>query len=176
MKSLLIPLCFGFLTVFASAGEANWPRFRGGDGAGEGGGAELPETWGVESAKWSVELAGEGHSSPVIWGGKVFVTSAVERGASRVLQCFDLQKGGELWRVTQDSAIHKRHKNNSYASSTPTVDGERVYVMWGQPKSIMVVAYTHTGKEVWRNDLGAYKSGHGFGVSPIVAGGKLIVW
>jgi len=165
------------LLISATSGLAdpNWPRFRGPNGGGELTAVKVPEKWTQESAKWSVELAGEGNSSPVVWGGKVFVTSAADRGERRVLQCFDLEKGAELWQKEEASVPHKRHKMNSFASATPALDAERVYVIWGQPKAIWVIAYTHGGEEVWRKDLGAYEKGHGFGVSPIVVDGKLIV-
>ena len=174
LKSLCL-LAAASVVLPAAAGEGNWPRFRGSNAAGELRGVELPESWGADSTRWNAVLAGEGNSSPVIWGGKVFVTSATDRGGRRVLQCFALGDGRELWSIEDESAAHKRHKMNSFATSTPAVDAERVYVLWGAPQSIVLVAYTHAGEEVWRADLGRYKSGHGFGVSPIVVDGKVVV-
>jgi len=171
-----IPILLLLLISHSFAFGENWPRFRGPSGSGETPeSVELPKSWKKGDAKWSADLPGEGSSSPVIWNGKVFVTSASGGGATRVLQCFDLQKGTPLWKKEIKSAKHKRHKFNSYATSTPAVDADRVYVLWGQPKSILVIAYSHDGEERWRKDLGNYKSGHGFGVSPIIAGDRLIV-
>lgn len=165
-----------FLSLICATAAENWPRFRGPMGAGVApASVKLPENRSADSTKWSTELAGQGHSCPVIWGGKIFVTSAADKGAKRIIQCFDLHKGTELWQRDLDSSPHKRHKFNSFATSTPAVDAEHVYVLWGHPKKILLVAYDHAGKEKWRKDLGAYKSGHGFGVSPIVADGKVIV-
>ncbi|MGI9240064.1 MAG: PQQ-binding-like beta-propeller repeat protein, partial [Verrucomicrobiales bacterium] len=165
-----------FLSVhLATAGE-NWPRFRGPMGAGEAPpSVVLPDDWSPEATRWTSQLAGTGHSSPVIWEGKIFVTSAIDRGRQRILQCFDLQEGSELWRVQVASAGHKRHRFNSFATSTPAVDAMNVYLLWGQPDQIQVVAYSHDGELRWNKNLGAYKSGHGFGVSPIAVGGKLII-
>lgn len=173
MRALILSAYLGLLGVAVS--NDTWPRFRGSNGAGEVAGVALPEKWTKTSAKWAAELVGEGDSSPVIAKGRVFVTSAVERGASRTLQCFDLQSGEALWRRDFESAPHKRHKNNSFASSTPVLDDKRVYVIWGQPASILVVAHDFDGKEVWRKDLGRFKSGHGYAVSPTLADGVLIV-
>ncbi|MFP6874666.1 MAG: PQQ-binding-like beta-propeller repeat protein [Verrucomicrobiales bacterium] len=135
----------------------------------------MPGEWTEASSTWSAQLPGAGNSSPVIWGEKVFVTSAVDRGEQRVLMCFDIDSGRQLWRREVASVTHKRHKMNSYATSTPAVDAGGVYVLWGQPKMILAMAYTHAGKEIWRRDLGPYRSGHGYGVSPIVADGKLVI-
>ena len=163
-------------SLFASAvAQADWPRFRGANGAGEAADVKLPDDWSGESAKWSADLPGEGHSSPVVIGGRIFVTCAEGKGAERHLLCFDLKTGKEQWRKSINSESHKRHKMNSFATSTPAADSDHVYVLWGQPGSILVIAYSHGGDEVWRADLGKYKSGHGYGPSPIVADGKLIV-
>ena len=175
MKIPALTLTYLFALQLAYAAE-NWPRFRGPMGSGETPeGVSLPDEWSADSAKWTAKLAGVGHSSPVIWGGKIFVSSASDGGAVRILQCFDLQAGNQLWKKEIRSAKHKRHKSNSFATSTPAVDADHVYVLWGQPQKILVVAYDHSGEERWRKDLGKYKSGHGFGVSPIAADGKLII-
>ena len=111
-------LLFLFLCVQFAAASENWPRFRGPVGSGEApASVKLPTDWFAKGAKWKAKLAGTGHSSPVIWGGKIFVTSATDRGAKRIVQCFDLQKGNELWQKEISSATHKRHKFNSYATT-----------------------------------------------------------
>lgn len=166
----------GILGAVGAAPDPNWPRFRGPNGSGQSAAdAKLPGEWTEASSTWSAQLPGAGNSSPVIWGEKVFVTSAVDRGEQRVLMCFDIDSGRQLWRREVASVTHKRHKMNSYATSTPAVDAGGVYVLWGQPKMILAMAYTHAGKEIWRRDLGPYRSGHGYGVSPIVADGKLVI-
>jgi len=159
-----------------AAPDINWPRFRGPNGAGNASpGVELPAEWTEASSAWSVNLPGEGNSSPVIWEKKVFVTSAISRGEKRLLLCFDLGSGRQLWRRELESVAHKRHKMNGYATSTPAVDAHGVYVLWGQPNMILAIAYSHDGEEMWSKNLGSYKSGHGYGVSPIAVEGKLVV-
>ena len=175
MFARILPLAAIFGSLHA-APDTNWPRFRGPNGSGQvAADTKLPEEWSEEASAWSVELPGEGNSSPVAWGKRAFVTSSLGRGEQRVLMCFDINTGKELWRRDFLSVTHKRHKMNSYATSSPAVDAGGVYVLWGQPKMIMVLAYTHEGKELWRRDLGSYKSGHGYGVSPIVADGTLVI-
>jgi outer membrane protein assembly factor BamB len=68
-----------------------------------------------------------------------------------------------------------RHKFNSYASSTPAVDGERVYVVWNEPDHFMLAALDHNGKELWKRDFGAFVSQHGCGISPIIYKDKVIL-
>jgi outer membrane protein assembly factor BamB len=179
LKSPVFARFFPLAAVLGSlhaAPDTNWPRFRGPNGSGQAAAVtKLPEEWTEEASAWSVPLPGEGNSSPVIWGERVFITSAVGRGERRVVICFDIHSGKQLWRKDVASVTHKRHKMNSYATSSPAADEDGLYVLWGQPDRILVVAYTHDGKESWRKDLGPYKSGHGYGVSPIVADGKLVI-
>ena len=79
------------LGAIGVAADPNWPRFRGPNGSGQSGAdAKLPTEWTEASSAWSAQLPGEGNSSPVIWGERVFVTSAVDRGEQRVLMCFDI--------------------------------------------------------------------------------------
>ena len=102
-------MLFRFLLLIAVCGrlcaspEGNWPRFRGPNGNGKAIPAmELPSKWSEQSSAWSVQLPGEGNSSPVIWGTKVFVTSAINRGEKRLLLCFERDSGKEIWRKEQD--------------------------------------------------------------------------
>jgi outer membrane protein assembly factor BamB len=134
-----------------------------------------PIEWGDDDYKWKVKLPGVGHSSPVLWGDKLFVTSGDEEQGTRYVLCLDAGSGRTLWRKEFPAAHHRKHKLNSFASPTPTVDAERVYVAWGTPEELIVLALDHRGEEKWRVDLGPFKSGHGFGVSLVLHEGLLIV-
>ena len=145
----------------------NWPRFRGHNGEGTVD-FEIPAKWNDENIKWETELAGSGHGSPVIWGKKLFLNSALENGKSRLVICHDSASGKHIWTKEFDSETHKAHKRNSYATSTPAVDSEGVYVAWGSKSKLQVTALDHQGRALWQRDFKGVTGNHGFGVSPIV--------
>ena len=147
--AVALPLLLIPGTLFAQ----EWSRFRGPNGCGIGEMENPPVKWTENDFLWRRELPGKGHSCPVVWGTKLFVTSAEGKGEKRMLHCLDAETGKIRWTVDFESDPHKRHRFNSYASSTPALDAERVYVCWTQPSSILVVALDHDGTEVWRRDL-----------------------
>jgi outer membrane protein assembly factor BamB len=164
--------------VLALAGPTagqEWTRFRGPNGSGVSPATTVPVRWGEGDRNWKVELAGVGHSSPVLWGDRVFVTSAEETTGKRVVQCLAAADGRCLWARAFPGERHGKHPDNSFASATPAADERHVYVCWAGPKEYLVAALDHDGREAWRVDLGPFRSGHGFGASPIVHGDLLIV-
>ncbi len=169
LTSFLIALLSG------NASGQEWPRFRGPNGSGLSTATTVPVRWTDKDYTWKVELPGVGHSSPVLWGERVFVTSGEEGTGKRLLVCLDVRNGKTLWTRSLEGAKHGKHQDNSFASATPAADDRRVYVCWASPGDYLVAAFAHDGKEVWRTDLGPFKSGHGFGASPIVHGDLLIV-
>lgn len=152
-----------------------WPRFRGHNGSGHGELHHLPLPFGEADYNWRVSLAGSGHSSPAVWKDRIFVTGADEGQGRRYLQCLAAADGRTLWQRAVDFARYPRHAFNSFASSTPAVDGERVYVAWPAPDTYLIAAYSHDGRELWRQDLGAYSAQHGGACSPIVVGDLVIL-
>ena len=162
-------LALALLTLSAAWAEAQeWTRFRGPNGTGLGQATGLPAKWTDQDYNWKAKLPGEGHSSPVVWGQKIFLLSADPQTAMRYLLCLSAQDGGELWRREFPSATHRLHQRNTYASSTPAVDAERIYVAWSTPAHVTLRAFDHAGKDVWQVDLGQDVSEHGFGCSPIL--------
>ncbi|MBW3542035.1 MAG: PQQ-like beta-propeller repeat protein, partial [Planctomycetes bacterium] len=155
----------------AAAGD-NWPRFRGEDGSGVVEQKGLPVTWSASDYAWNIELPGVGHASPVIWDEKLFITSSLgegsEGGEIRLLFCLDAATGKEQWSRSIGTSSTHRHLKNSWASSTPAVDGERVYVAFADEENFYLSAYDFDGELVWRRNLGPFQSQHGLGVSPIV--------
>ncbi len=154
--------------------EENWPRFRGENGTGISRQDGFPVSWSQADYEWVVDLHGKGHSSPVIWGKRLFVTVGTEAGG-RILRCLNAETGQELWSQELGLEANHLHLKNSYASGTPAVDGERVYCTFADEKQYLVLAYTLEGDLVWSADLGSFTSQHGQGVSPIVAGELVIV-
>ena len=172
LAGLLALLALSLAATSAAAQE--WTRFRGPNGAGQST-ADIPAQWSPTDFHWKVALPGSGHSSPVLWGDKIFVTSADPQAAKRYLLCLGAADGRELWR--KEFSYEKYHINsqNSFATSTPAVDADHVYIAWGSPEKSTLYAFTHAGKEVWQRDLGAFASQHGFASSPIVYGDLVII-
>jgi outer membrane protein assembly factor BamB len=117
---------------------------------------------------WKVELPGVGHSSPVLWGDKLFLLSADPKTATRYVLCIDAKDGKEIWRREYPGVSHHLHVRSSFASCTPTVDAERVYVAWSDPDHTLLLALDHSGNDAWTVDLGPWVSQHGFGSSPML--------
>jgi outer membrane protein assembly factor BamB len=157
------------------AGRAQeWPRFRGPNGSGVGA-AEVPARWTAADHAWKVKLPGVGHSSPVVWGKRIFLTSADVAKGERYLLCLHADDGRRLWARAYPCAKHGKHALNSFATATPAADAGHVYFSWGTPKEHVVLALDHDGKEVWRRDLGPFRAGHGFGASPLAHDGLVLV-
>jgi outer membrane protein assembly factor BamB len=158
-----------------AAAEENWSRFRGPNGVGVARDAVFPATWTADDYLWKIDLPGKGHSSPVGWGDLLFVTSADEVTAELTLHAIDAATGDVRWSEQFASAPQHLHGANSYASSTPAVDAERVYVTWASADGVELTALDHAGQEIWRRPLGPIEYKHGFGGSPIVVGDMVIV-
>lgn len=157
------------------AEPAGWNRFRGPNGSGVGEAVAVPARWTPEDYNWKVKLPGVGHSSPVVWGDRVFVTAGEEASGKRLVLCLNAEDGRVLWSREFAGDRHGKHGDNSYASASPAVDERHLYVCWGTPKEYVVTALTHDGADVWRADLGPFRSGHGFGPSPVVCGDVVVV-
>jgi len=177
MKQLItLPALLLALTILNKSLPAeNWPRFRGENGSGLSSQAGIPVTWTDSDYAWKVELPNVGHSAPVIWEKSLFVTSATEGGGERFLHCLDADSGQQKWQVSVTLGESKKHLKNSWASSTPATDGQRVYAMFADNSKLMISAWNFDGQQVWTRDLGSYESEHNLGVSPIVQDGLLIV-
>jgi outer membrane protein assembly factor BamB len=163
--------------LLAGAEAQEWTRFRGPNGTGVSDSKGIPVTWTEKDFRWRVELAGSSHSQPVIWGNKIFVHSATpDEGRERMLFCLNKEDGKELWSKKLTLPTHKPGNNNSgYANSSPAVDADRVYAVFVAGDQFLVEAFDHSGKQIWKENLGAFESQHGYGASPIVHDGKVIV-
>ena len=173
MKPYLALITVLGLTLNASA-KTDWSRFRGPNGSGVADTKGLPSKVDDTNTVWKVEL-GKGWSSPVLWEDKVFVTAETTPGKRAVI-CLNAKDGSEAWRYETEYSEHKKHNFNSFASSSPFVDADRVYVNWSTGTNIQALALDHNGKLVWHNDhVADYIHEHGTGVSAVVADGIMIV-
>lgn len=167
-----IALCC-LLNAFGEAQE--WTRFRGPNGTGESECKTIPAEWTERDIRWKAAIPGMGHSSPAVWGDKVFVLSANTDDATRYCLCYGVADGKLLWNKSYPSQPHHLHPRSSFASSSPTVDNERAYFAWSTPEDTTLLALNHNGQEVWRKNLGRWVSQHGFGTSPILFQDLIIV-
>ncbi len=200
-----IPVLFA-ATRPAGAADGNWPSYRGPNARGVVEGAHLPTTWDGEAGinlLWKTAIPGLGHSSPVVWGDRVYVTTAVlESGEAGLrvglygdiasandkgpvqwlLLALDRNSGDVLWQ----REIHKgvptiqRHTKSTHANATPAVDGEHLAVMLGSEGLFL---YDLNGNLLWKKDLGTLDSGFylvataqwGWASSPLIHEGRVII-
>ena len=168
--SLLIALA-ATTSVFA---KTDWGRFRGPNGSGVAETTGLPNAIDDASTVWKVEM-GKGWSSPVLWKDMVIVTAETGEGKRAVI-ALSARDGKEIWRHEEPFAKHKIHNFNSFASSSPFVDEQRIYVNWSTGTTIQALALDHTGKQLWKNEhVADYIHEHGTGISPVVEDGIMIV-
>jgi outer membrane protein assembly factor BamB len=170
--AIAIGMC---LSLFTPIHAQEWTRFRGRNGTGISPAKGLPATITPQNTAWKIALPGVGHSSPVMWGKRLFVTSAEQTAAKRHLLCYSTADGKEMWRQTFTFAPYTIHQYNTSASATPCVDEERVYCTWSSNEGFIVAAFTHEGKEIWKRDLGPHHTQHGGASSPIVHGDLLLL-
>jgi outer membrane protein assembly factor BamB len=179
-------ICLGVL-VLALAGAAragDWPGWRGPRGDGVSDEKDTPIKWSAtENVAWKTAIPGKGHSSPIVWGDRVFLTTCIEEDAKRpddkarrMLLCLDRRDGAILWQKEVISAkLEKVHRLNSRASSTPATDGKHVFVTFLDGTRVVVAAYDFDGKEAWQKSPGRFSSTHGFCSSPILYKDTVIV-
>jgi outer membrane protein assembly factor BamB len=152
----------------------NWPGFRGPGGQGVSAEAVVAPRWDATSKlAWKTAIPGEGWSSPVVWEGRVFVTTATEDGRQCHVLALDAATGRIEWDVgVFTQATGRKENRNSYATPTPVTDGRRVYAVFGDGS---FAALDWTGQVVWTNRTYPHYSQHGLGSSPILHGNALIM-
>ncbi len=162
------------LAVGLVAPAQEWTRFRGPNGAGLSEAKTIPTKWSAADFNWKVALPGAGHSSPVLWGERVFVTSCDEKAGKFFVFCLKAGDGSTLWKKEFPLTPSEKHNLNSFATSTPTVDADRVYVCRTEAARVTLCALAHNGEQVWEKDLGPFTAQHGGGTSPILHDGMVI--
>ncbi len=160
----------------AAQGE-DWPAWRGPRGDGTSAESAAPVHWSpTENIAWKTPVPGTGRSSPIVCGGRIFVTTGDAADESRRVLCFGRDTGAVLWNVT----VHRgpggqMHRLNSTASSTPAADDQRVYAVFADDTALRVVALDFSGRVVWEVTPGNFQSQHGFAASPVLYDNGVIV-
>ena len=172
--AFLVLVVVALLSTNAAAQE--WTRFRGPNGTGISGDKGIPVTWTEQDFRWRVEIPGASHSQPVIWGDKLFLTTALDVGKERVLLCLNKNDGKVLWEKKFPLPTHRpANRNSGFANGSPVVDAGRVIACFVSRDHFWVRAFDHAGNELWSRDLGTFESQHGHGASPIIYENTVIV-
>jgi outer membrane protein assembly factor BamB len=176
-----------FLALQASADALDqWPQFRGPAGTGVAPHGDPPLEWSeTKNVLWKVEIPGAGSATPVVWGDRLFVLSAVDTGTSPagggtlhqfLVICLDRSTGKTLWsKVATEHVPHEGlHPTNTYASGSPATDGGILIASFG---SRGIFGYDLDGTLRWKRDLGPMKIkvGFGEGISPVLWGEFVVV-
>ncbi len=164
----------GVLLIGLAAPAEEWPGFRGPTGQGTSNEKGLPRSWGPgDNIAWRTPIPGEGWASPVVWGERVFVSTATDEGRSCRLMALGRNDGRVLWDVElyRQEKGHKLDKN-SYATPTPVTDGRVVISAFNDGG---LAAVTVEGRPLWVNRDVKHYSQHGLGASPVLYKGLVIL-
>lgn len=206
MRCLALPIVLSLASITLAQSSSNWPQFRGTEAAGVADDRPLPTKWDVsagEGVLWKTEIKGLAHSSPIIWGDRLFVTTAVSKTDNQSLRtglfgdgdsaddmtehdfkviCLDKKTGKVLWDETVHTGVPKvkRHVKATHVNCTPAANDRFVVAFFG---SEGLYCLTHDGTLKWRKDLGVLDVGPhnalelqwGFASSPIIIDDKAIV-
>ena len=194
---LALLVSIGLPRTLAAFGGECWPQFRGPASSGVSDGSGLPDAWSAtENVVWTTKIPGRGWSSPVVWGDRIFVTSAIKEGGELepvkkglylfgerlppkevhrwMVFCIDWNTGKILWEKVAGRGVpkHGHHLKNSLASETPVTDGQRVVAYFG---SLGVFCYDSSGNEIWSRKLGERPTRLGWGTaaSPVLHGERI---
>ena len=169
---------FAFVFLFGmrvSALEpvANWPRFRGPDGNGESS-LSLPTQWTADDVQWQTDLPVVGHSSPIIWDRRIFLTgwTSKDNSVRRHVVCLSRNDGSVIWdQVAATGNGEQLHKMNSWATPSCSTDGERVVAFFGDGG---LHCFNVDGDLMWSRDLGSFPGSWGVGASPVIVGDMVV--
>lgn len=195
--SLLIAISLTIAVTGVGGQTSNWPQWRGPNGGGISIEVGLPSEWSdTKNVRWKTAIPGRGHSSPIVWNNRIFLTSSTEgpvvpgaeavrhihkgqeyrhpdsvgadHGYTMKLFCLDAETGKVLWEKTvyEGTVYDNRHRKNTYASATPATDGKYVYLSF---EAEGLYCYDFDGKRIWKTSLGKIaKGGMGPGTSPVL--------
>jgi len=191
IRAVTSTLLIGFIGCVANHAVAeNWPQFRGPGGLGTATAKNLPTDWDAQkNIVWKQALPGPGTSSPIVWNGRVYVTSYSGYAESmdnpgdmkklvRHIVCLDRKTGAIIWEKTFKAKMPESEyspgndSKHGYASSTPVTDGAHLFVFFGISG---VYCLDMDGDVVWNHDVGSGTHGWGSGTSPVLYKDMVIV-
>lgn len=163
----------------ASSAKADWARFRGPEGQGTTAAKGLPLQWNSsENIAWKTEMPGPGASSPIVFGDHIYVTcysgffvpgqpEGTQSDLKRHLVCLNRKDGASIWQKAVAAKLPEedRIRDHGFAANTPAADADRVYCFFGKSG---VIAFDHSGKQLWQTDVGSKTHGWGTSASPVL--------
>jgi outer membrane protein assembly factor BamB len=202
----LVSLAVLLIQPVATAVASAWPQYRGPRASGLDDSRPLPTTWNAETGeniRWKTPIPGLAHASPIVWGDRVYVATAISAGGKSDLKvglygaiesapekdvnqwrllALDKATGAIVWNVVGHEAVPKvaRHTKATHCNSTPVTDGRRIVAIFG---SEGLFCFDTSGRLLWKKDLGPMDSGYfqvptaqwGFASSPVIHDGKVVV-
>jgi outer membrane protein assembly factor BamB len=205
MKPHSLLIAAALFSSLITVAAANWPQYRGPRASGLDDSVPLPIAWNIatsENIRWQTPIPGLAHASPIGWGDRIYIATAVQAGKSELkvglygdigsvkesesnqwrLLALDKSTGKIIWNTLGHEAVPKvpRHTKATHCNSTPATDGQHIVAIFG---SEGLFCFDTSGKLRWQKDLGPMDSGYfampnalwGFGSSPIIHDGKVIV-
>ena len=200
VRALMLLSLLLSISSYSRGADQNWTRFRGPNASGiAADDARLPDTWDEKTnIQWKVRIPGWGWGSPIVWGDRVFVSAVhsdedyekpkrgLYLGGGRqappdtvhhwMVYCLSLESGKMLWKreAHRGKPNIPRHPKSTYAAETPTTDGQRLYVLFGD---VGLYCYDLDGKPLWDHPIEPRKtmSGYGAAASPVVQDDQVIM-
>lgn len=181
MRGVLLScvVCLASCSSIVRAGD--WTQWRGPNhnNIAESGQTTVTDWSGSKNVIWKADVPGRGHSTPIVFGDLVVLTSADEQGQRQAVLSFDRATGKQLWlTMISQGGFPKIHDKNTHASPSPATDGKLIYVTFCHHEKIEAVALDLTGKIVWRTDVGGFRPRqyeYGYAGSPTIYNDTLIV-
>ncbi|MDG1893564.1 MAG: PQQ-binding-like beta-propeller repeat protein [Fuerstiella sp.] len=173
ITSLIVPV--------SNLTAADWSQWRGPNHNNVADtGQDIPTAWSESSnVVWKVGVPGRGHSSPIVIGDLIVLTSADEQGQQQGVFGFDRQTGKRLWgTVVSKGGFPKIHTKNTHASSTACSDGTQIYATFNHHNKVEAIALNMQGEIVWQKDVGGFipkQYEYGYAAAPTLYNGTLII-
>lgn len=158
-----------FLIVPLVATGDDWPWWRGPNFDGKAV-SDAPLHWSENrNVIWKVKVPGQGHSSPIVAGDRIYLTTADEKSKTQSALCYDRDSGRLLW----SEALHQggfmtHHPQNSQASPSAAFDGKRSFFVFSNAEALHISALDLQGQQLWRQTIGPFGNHEGYGTSPVI--------
>jgi len=186
-RAWLLVICAAFACAVAAAAPADvrmievvgegakyWPRWRGPSGQGNVTSGQYTDTWTAKADLWKVTVPGRGNSSPIVWGDRIFLTTAYGNGEKLSMLAYSRADGKKLWETNLPQGGNEyAHYKNGYASATPATDGQLVFASFG---SHGLYAFDLNGKIVWQHKFGLINNYHGPAGSPVIYKDRVFIY
>lgn len=163
--------------LLPQAARGDWPWWRGPERNGVSADREAVTKWSTkENVVWATNVPGRGHSSPIVCGKRVFLTTAEDATQKQLILAFDRQTGASLWTtLAHQGNFTRKYPKNTHASATQACDGERLFSAFINSDGLHLTATDLDGKILWQTRAGDFQSLHGYGSSPVLYKNLVIV-